>query len=212
MMTLEEMQEKLTYLMDRQEILDVVNRYCRGVDRLDKEMVLSAYHGDAIDDHSMFVGSPDEFWTWVSKMHSENHSATQHMIGNHLAWIDGDVTHCETYLSYSGMNKTGAPFSAIGGRYIDRMEKRDGKWGIVAREYIVDWVAPSINTIEGSKTAEGGPNYDCLQPFEFKVAETAPQPSRNELDPSYRRPLNVDPARVGNYKQLSSAAKDAVDA
>ena len=91
MMTLEEMQEKLTYLMDRQEILDVVNRYCRGVDRLDKEMVLSAYHEDAIDDHSMFVGSPDEFWTWVSKMHSENHSATQHMIGNHLAWIDGDL-------------------------------------------------------------------------------------------------------------------------
>lgn len=209
MMTLEEMQEKLTYLMDRQEILDVVNRYCRGVDRLDEDMVKSAYHADAVDDHSMFVGSADEFWTWVRKMHSENHSATQHMIGNHLAWIDGDVAHCETYLSYSGMNKTGAPFSAIGGRYIDRMEKRAGKWGIVAREYIVDWVAPSINTIEGSQTPEGGANYDCLQPFEFKVAETAPQASRDKHDPSYRRPLEVNPERVSGYKILSGGAKDA---
>lgn len=201
-MTLEEMQQKLTYLLDRQEILDVVNRYCRGVDRLDREMVMSAYHEDAIDDHSMFVGSPDEFWSWVQNMHGTHHNATQHMIGNHLAEIDGDVAHCETYLSYSGMNKTGAPFSAIGGRYLDRMEKRNGRWGIVARQYIVDWVAPSINTIEGSKTPEGGANYDCLAPFEFKVAETAPQPSRDKNDPSYRRPLTVDPERVEGYQRL----------
>jgi len=99
-----------------------------------------------------------------------------------------------------------------GQRYIDRMEKRDGKWGIVAREYIVDWVAPSINTIEGAKTPEGGPNYDCLQPFEFKVAETAPQPSRDVQDPSYKRPLEIDPSRVTDYKRLSSAAKESVSA
>lgn len=205
-MTLEEMQQKLTYLLDRQEIQDVVTRYCRGVDRLDREMVMSAYHPDAIDDHTMFVGSPDQFWEWVQNMHSTHHSATQHMIGNHLAEIDGDVAHCETYLSYSGMNKTGAPFSAIGGRYIDRMEKRDGRWGIVARQYIVDWVAPSINTIEGSKTPEGGANYDCLVPFEFKVAETAPQASRDKNDPSYLRPVNVDPARVTDYQRRRDEA------
>ena len=208
MMTLEDMQEKLTYLMDRQEILDVVARYCRGVDRLDRAMVMSAYHPDAVDDHSMFVGTADEFWTWVQNMHSTHHSSTQHMIGNHLAEIDGDVAHCETYLSYSGINKTGAPFSAIGGRYIDRMEKRNGKWGIVARQYIVDWVAPSINTVEGSQTPEGGANYDCLVPFEFQVAETAPQPSRDARDPSYSRPLEIDPERVAGYKRLRDGAAE----
>ena len=201
-MTLEEMQEKLTYLMDRQEIQDVIARYCRGVDRLDKEMVMSAYHDDALDDPSMFVGTADEFWIWVQNMHSTNHSSTQHMIGNHLAEIDGNVAHAETYLSYSGMNKTGAPFSAIGGRYIDRLEKREGKWGIVAREYIVDWVAPSINTVEGSKTPEGGANYDCLEPFEFKVAETSPQASRDKNDPSYIRPLSVAADRVTEYQRI----------
>lgn len=206
-MTLEEMERKLTYLMDRQEILDCINRYCRGVDRLDKEMVMSAYHPDAIDDHLMFVGSPDEFWTWVQNMHSSYHSSTQHMIGNHLAEIDGDVAHAETYLSYSGMNKTGAPFSAIGGRYIDRLERRNGKWGIVARKYVVDWVAPSINTVEGSKTPEGAPNYDCVQPFEIKIAESASQPSRDSSDPSYERPLQINPERKRNYDRLASKAQ-----
>ena len=208
-MSLEEMQEKLTYLLDRQAILDVIVRYCRGVDRLDRDMVMSAYHADALDDHSMFVGTPDEFWTWVQKMHGENHDSTQHMIGNHFCEIAGDVAHCETYLSYSGMNKTGAPFSAIGGRYIDRMEKRNGNWAIAARQYIVDWVAPSINTVDGSKTPEGGANYDCLKPWEFEVAATAAQPSRDAHDPSYARPFEIDPARVRGYDQLRDAATEA---
>lgn len=208
-MTLEEMQTKLTYLMDRQDILDVVVRYCRGVDRLDREMTLSAYHSDAIDDHTMFVGDPDAFWTWVRKMHSDNHSSTQHMIGNHYCEINGDVAHCETYLSFSGINKTGAPYSAIGGRYIDRMEKRGGRWAIAVRQYVVDWAAPSINTIDGAKTAEGGPNFDCLEPFEFKVAESAAQSSRDQNDPSYNRPLVVDPQRIVTYQKLRANAGDA---
>lgn len=208
-MTLKEMERKLIYLMDRQEILDCITRYCRGVDRLDKEMVMSAYHSDAIDDHTMFVGSADEFWIWVQNMHSTHHSSTQHMIGNHLAEIDGNIAHAETYLSYSGMNKTGAPFSAIGGRYIDRLEKRDGKWGIVVRKYIVDWVAPSINTVEGAKTPEGAPNYDCVMPFEIEVSESAPKPSRDTDDPSYERPLQIDPRRKEDYdKKVAKAAQE----
>jgi len=208
-MSIEEMQEKLTYLLDRQAILDVIVRYCRGVDRLDRDMVMSAYHADALDDHTMFVGTPDAFWRWVQIMHGENHDSTQHMIGNHYCEIDGDVAHCETYLSYSGMNKTGAPYSAIGGRYIDRLEKRGGNWALAARQYIVDWVAPSINTVAGSKTAEGGPNYDCLKAWEFEVAETAAAASRDTNDPSYARPLTIDPQRVRSYERLRQATTEA---
>ncbi len=210
-MTMEEMEAKLTYLMDRQEIYDVIVRYCRGCDRLDRGMVLSAYHPDALDDHGSFVGPPDAFWDWVQNLHGTYQSATQHMIGNHHVEFDGDVAHCETYLSYSGMNTTGAPFSAIGGRYIDRMEKRGGKWAIAHRKYIVDWVAPSINTIEGAKTPEGAPNFDCIAPHEFAVAETGDQASRDTNDPFYQRPLAVDPNRVERYERLTREVRDAAE-
>lgn len=53
-MSLEEMSAK-------QEITELLYRYCRGIDRLDWDLVRSCYHDDAFDDHSIFRGSPDEF-------------------------------------------------------------------------------------------------------------------------------------------------------
>ena len=55
----------LRELLDRQEIHDCLMRYSRGVDRLDPDLIRSAYHDDAIDDHGMFVGTRDEFVDWV---------------------------------------------------------------------------------------------------------------------------------------------------
>ena len=43
-MTHEEIEQKLTYLLDRQEIADVITTYCRAVDRLDREALDRAYH------------------------------------------------------------------------------------------------------------------------------------------------------------------------
>ena len=49
-------------MKDRQEIYDCIMRYCRGIDRLDRETLLSAYHPDAIDDHgSTYVGGIEGF-------------------------------------------------------------------------------------------------------------------------------------------------------
>src|SRR5882724_2908499 len=48
-------QMALRQLLDRQAILDCLHRYTRGVDRLDRQLLLSAYHADAIDDHGLFV-------------------------------------------------------------------------------------------------------------------------------------------------------------
>ena len=42
---------QIKHLIDRQAILDCLTRYCRGMDRFDRALVLSAYHPDAIDDH-----------------------------------------------------------------------------------------------------------------------------------------------------------------
>ena len=48
-------------LADREAIRECALRYARGVDRLDADLMKSAYWPDATDDHGRFVGNGWEF-------------------------------------------------------------------------------------------------------------------------------------------------------
>ena len=50
-MTDDALAAKMQALIDRNEILDVLHRYSRGMDRQDRELARSVYHDDAIDVH-----------------------------------------------------------------------------------------------------------------------------------------------------------------
>lgn len=175
-----ELEAMVRELHDRQAIRDVVNRYSRGVDRQDKEVLLSCYHPDAIDDHGMFVGPAAEFFDWTDPSHLCLFRTHQHVIANHLCELDGDVAHCETYYFFAGMTKDGNTLEMSGGRYIDRMEKRGGQWRIAARKCVVEWGSEGMMA----------PESQAL----FAAVGTV---SRDKSDLSYDRPLNVDPARIG---------------
>ena len=47
----EEQAEKFARLLARQEILEVLARYARGVDRADGELLRSCYHEGAMEEH-----------------------------------------------------------------------------------------------------------------------------------------------------------------
>ena len=57
-------------------------RYCRGVDRLDAELMRSAYHDDATDDHGVFDGPADGLVARVVQSH-RRYDATMHCVLNH---------------------------------------------------------------------------------------------------------------------------------
>lgn len=99
--------ERLQKLLDRQDILDCINRYCRGVDRFDKEMILSAYHPDAVDFHGEFKDTAEKFVEWAFGYHREYQHSHQHMVLNHTAELEGDTAHTETYWLFVGSNKQG---------------------------------------------------------------------------------------------------------
>ena len=170
-------------LKDRQDIRDALVRYCRGVDRLDREMLLSAYHPGAIDDHGVFVGDREAFADWAFGYHARAQHATQHIITNHYCELDGDVAHTETYWLFAGMNTDGSPLSIGGGRYIDRFEKRDGRWAIAERKCLGDW--------------GGVPGPSPLPEAAYEALNSGGPPSRDRNDPSYQRPLTIDRTRVG---------------
>ena len=48
-------------LLAKHEIHEVMMRYCRGVNRLDPELVKSCYHPDALEDHGASQGNAHEY-------------------------------------------------------------------------------------------------------------------------------------------------------
>jgi hypothetical protein len=207
-MTPLEMEKALLHLLDREEICDVVTNYCRGVDRFDRDLLMTVFHDDALIDQGVFVGDKHDFWNFAHGMHSTHHHVTQHYVANHSCQIDGDVAHAETYFFYAALNKRGAPFSMIGGRYLDRLEKREGKWAIAERLTLGGWAAPAINQAEAAQTPEGGPNRLNLKPWQLEAASVQVKGSRDGDDPSYVRPLTISAERVRQYDQIRAKGGD----
>lgn len=193
-MTPEELERTVTHLADRQAISDVLMTYSRGIDRLDRDLLLSVYHEDAIDDHGVFVGSREEFVDWAFAMHTATHLSHQHCIFNFTCDLDGDVAHTEAYYMFVGMNRQGTPLAMSGGRYIDRMEKRGGRWAIAARVCVRDW-AP-LEKIPQSLDPAVMTVVKDLDEQTMKLMRTGAQPRRDHDDVSYQRPLTIDPARA----------------
>ena len=162
----------------RREIQNWFHRYTRGVDRLDRELLLSAYHPDAIDDHGIIVAGPVQFVDWLIEFHRKNQITTQHYLMNHQVEIDGNVAHGETYFIYVAVNTAfNSPLSVRGGRYVDQFECRDDRWAIAARVCLTSWRTefPRLSA---------PPEWDVL-------LQAGPVESRDRDDISYQRPLRT---------------------
>ena len=165
---------RLQELLDRQDIFDCLLRFCRGMDRFDRDLFLSAFHADCVIAAGPFVGGPVKLYAWASELHDHGQKATMHYLLNHNCDIDGEVAHTETYYVFAGRNRDDTNWLA-GGRYIDRLERRDGAWKIAVRTNAIEWsgMAPSTPI----------PFGDIPGVHLNGVASRTPE------DPSYRRPL-----------------------
>lgn len=156
---------------DRHEIRECLMRYARGVDRHDFELMRSAYHDDAWDDHTVVSLGADEFCRHIIADSKARHVRHLHYIINHSVDLQGDVAHGETYYLYWGENQGAEPTLGFG-RYIDRFEKRDGRWAIAYRRCLIE--------TSGSYTARERPAiFDQTGPVR-----------RDRDDISYARPLS----------------------
>lgn len=189
----DELEAAVLELQDRQAIHDVLMTYSRAVDRLDRELLLSIYHPDAIDDHGVFVGHPEDFADWVIPMHTRTHLSHQHAQFNSTIDLDGDTAHTETYYMFIGLNRTGTPLAQSGGRYLDRLDKRDGVWKIAARVCVRDW-APLAEVPE--VLDQSTLTIVTLDDRTRELMRSGMQTTRDKSDPSYLRPLTIDPARL----------------
>jgi len=175
---LERLRDDVQYLMDRSAILDCISAHARGHDRHDAEMITNAYHPDGIDEHGKAVHSGTDYAAWINRVHAAGSQVHTHNITTHTCEITGDTAHCDSYVLVCLLNHDGVTARLISGRYIDRLEKRDGKWKIAARR----------STVELMFTADAS----ILETDVFND-QGYPRGTRDRLDPSYQRPLTLEP-------------------
>jgi hypothetical protein len=163
---------EVRYLRDRLEIADVISAYCRGLDRLDPDILRGAYHPGAIDRHGPFLGDRDAFVPWAIEVEAK-YPATHHSVTTHSCEIDGDRAYTESYCIYFVVLPDGEKVGGGAARYIDELERRDGKWAIAKRVEVMDFVTeiPRSNRL--------APAWEELKP------------GRDRQDISYQRPLQV---------------------
>lgn len=147
-------------MADREAIRDCLFRYCRGIDRSDPETLRSAYWPGAMDYHTGFAGTVEQFIEWAMPRLAEMKDSV-HMIGNILIRLDGDTAKVESYLWSATISPGEEPRQVmISGRYLDKFEKRDDEWRIADRMVVHDWFSETTEIGDWSKGPFGMPDLE----------------------------------------------------
>ena len=161
---------ELQELIDRKRVYDVLTRYCRALDRCDVDLMRSVYWDDARDDHGVFNGGAQEFAEFIIREIQEWFEVTMHAIMNVHMELTDTIACTESYLfayhrirgekqkveeifgskylsQFDWSKVNGVPHVFwYGGRYVDRLEKRDKEWKIAHRQVVMDWNQNEIST------------------------------------------------------------------
>ena len=130
----------LDLALTRQALHELVTAYCRGVDRADAGLLGSVFHPEARVVASGKDGPAADFVA-ATVQQIRGMERSFHAIANEWFQIDGDRAVGECYViavitTRSGDNSTDM---LIGGRYIDRFDRRDNVWKIAERVFMRDW-------------------------------------------------------------------------
>jgi SnoaL-like domain len=173
-----DLEHRIRQQLDRDEIFRVMQRYARGLDRLDFELARSCYWDDAIEDHGSYCGPPDDFIRWAG-LTTRAFRSTQHGILNHSCDLQGDDAYCETYYLFTGVAAR-PPHLMSNGRYIDHFQKRAAnsgpEWRIANRVCIIE---SHYGLDEFAAARQQPPAHTAQAPC---------QASRDRSDVSYHRP------------------------
>jgi hypothetical protein len=176
------MERAVEELIAKQAITEVVYRYCRGVDRSDRDLVRDCYWPEATDEHGSFQGTRDEYLEWLFGRMLPRFTWSQHFIGNVLIDqldLDSGWAKCESYGQSRHHRPSDVPEHNLisGFRYVDDFERRDGEWRIARRICPLEWVRVDDHSLffESPPTHRRG-TRDRLDPVYWSHDEFHPWP------------------------------------
>jgi hypothetical protein len=134
--------DALDAMLDRDGIRDCLARLARGEDRRNAELITGCYWPEAKLDLGVFVGPFAEYLAWVVPG-APSIPVTLHTLGHSLIESHGATAAVETHVTSYHRIDMGEQHRdiVIGGRYLDRLEKRGGEWRIVQRTMLYDWLS-----------------------------------------------------------------------
>jgi len=134
-MTLEE-------LLDRQAIIDVVQRYASGVDSRDWALFRSCFCEEIEVDLSSWNGQPAsrmraEHWVAGVKAGLTGFDATQHISSNHGVTLDRHRAACTSYVRAT--HSLEGECCVLGGYYDNELVRTEDGWRIEQCKLTVTW-------------------------------------------------------------------------
>jgi ketosteroid isomerase-like protein len=130
-------------MIDEFQLQKLVHAYCRAVDRGDTAGLKDLYHHDAVDAHGGFSsGTADQFLAQLTAARPYIRSMQHHITTMNFA-VAGPAAEGEIYtIAVHTLAGSGRDVDVIvGGRYLDKYEKRDGTWKFTERTIVTDWAS-----------------------------------------------------------------------
>jgi SnoaL-like domain len=181
--------DNLSLIQARNAIMDGIYRYCRGIDRMDRQLLLSVFHPSATVEYPYFEGDPRGFvdWMWTALAAFDAHS---HQVSNIILELDEEASTgtAEAYVTAAlwrrsddgqeGIEQVVSPGHGViattqvgteyvvRARYFDRWSLQGGAWAIDHRRSVVDYQTMRVTPVllgEGRRGPED-PSYPFLAP------------------------------------------------
>lgn len=126
-------------LLDRAAVHEVMLRYARGVDRRDLDEVAACFTPDAVYDGALSGSTIGDALARLREV-MERYTSTLHFVGNVVVELAGDTAACETYaIAYHRLRAAPRQQRVVAVRYLDALERREGRWLIVRRVVRREW-------------------------------------------------------------------------
>jgi hypothetical protein len=135
------MDPTLQEMLDEHALHKLVHAYCRAVDRGDIAALRELYHHDALDAHGAFsTGSVETFFEQLVASRPYLRAMAHNITTLNFA-IEGNSAEGEIYnIAVHTLAAKGRDVDlVIGGRYLDKYEKRDNVWKLLERTIVTDW-------------------------------------------------------------------------
>lgn len=134
-------EQKVDAALSTIEIRNLGRAYCRAMDRCDADLLKTIWQDGATVKYGVFDGDAREFSDFITAQNLKNSKRLYHTISNDWIEVRGNEAVGEVYvIAVSSADQDGQEKDHfVGGRYIDRYERRNGTWKIAHRSFVLDW-------------------------------------------------------------------------